>query len=317
MLWLKLFLYLFFFSVNPYDFLEKLSTMTQEQAHAQTDQLIAPYPNTYTFTKALGEHILLAEKGDVPLAIVRPSIVGCAYQYPLPGWVDSMIAASGLFLMLGVGALHSMHGSASLISDIIPVDTISTILLAAAWRTAVQYGTLNPTTSPRKPSLPIYHGTTSTKNPVMWGTSLHILEGYFRRHPPKRSVGTSWACYIPNRFQHRIFHHTFHTLPAAISDAVSFAKGGKGKMVKKSGRLLKAVKTLAYFTCHQWFYSTENVDALIDTMNEEDMRLFPVDVRKIDWEVYFLTYAQGLRRYMLKETDELEDDDNPRIRAKL
>lgn len=294
--------------------------MTTEQAHAQTEQLIAPYPNTYTFTKALGEHLLLAEKGDVPLAIVRPSIVGCAYQYPLPGWVDSMIAASGLFLLLGVGALHSMHGTETNVSDLIPVDTISTILIASAWRTAVQYGKAGPQAqgqSARKPSLPIYHGTTSTKNPTMWGFSLRILSGYFRRHPPKRSIGTSWALYIPNRIQHRIFHHAAHTVPAAIADAMTYAKGGKPSMVKKSKKMLKAVKTLSYFTTHQWFYSTENVDALIDSMNEEDLRLFPVDVRKIDWELYFLTYAQGLRRYMLKETDELDSDDNPNIRAKL
>lgn len=296
--------------------------MTTEQAHAQTEQLIAPYPNTYTFTKALGEHILLAEKGDVPLAIVRPSIVGCAYQYPLPGWVDSMIAASGLFLMLGVGALHSMHGNETYVSDLIPVDTISTILIASAWRTAVQYGKVGPTANQpgqlaRKPSLPIYHGTTSTKNPTMWGFSLRILSGYFRRHPPKRSVGTSWALYFPNRWHHRVFHHAAHTLPAALADTITYAKGGKPTMVKKSKRMLRAVKTLSYFTSHQWFYSTENVDALIDSMNEEDLRLFPVDVRKIDWELYFLTYAQGLRRYMLKETDELDSDDNPNIRAKL
>lgn len=299
--------------------------MTSEQAHAQTEQLIAPYPNTYTFTKALGEHLLLAEKGDVPLAIVRPSIVGCAYQYPLPGWVDSMIAASGLFLMLGVGALHSMHGNETNVSDLIPVDTISTIMLAAAWRSAVQYGKVGAngqppvgvTGPPRKPSLPIYHGTTSTKNPTMWGVSLRILSGYFRRHPPKRSIGTSWATYIPNKAQHRVFHHAIHTLPAAISDAVTYAKGGKPSLVRKSKKMLGAVKTLSYFTTHQWFYSTENVDALIDSMNEEDIRLFPVDVRKIDWELYFLTYAQGLRRYMLKEVDDLESEDNPNIRAKL
>lgn len=299
--------------------------MTTEQAHAQTEQLIAPYPNTYTFTKALGEHLLLAEKGDVPLAIVRPSIVGCAYQYPLPGWVDSMIAASGLFLLLGVGALHSMHGNENYVSDLIPVDTISTILIAAAWRSAVQYGKVGPngqpltgiTGAPRKPSLPIYHGTTSTKNPTMWGVSLRILSGYFRRHPPKRSVGTSWATYIPSKAQHRVFHHAVHTLPAAVSDAITYAKGGKPTLVRKSKRMMKAVKTLSYFTSHQWFYSTENVDALIDSMSEEDLRLFPVDVRKIDWELYFLTYAQGLRRYMLKETDELDSDDNPNIRAKL
>lgn len=289
--------------------------MTQEQAHEQTPKIIHPYPNTYTFTKALGEHLLLQEKGDVPLAIVRPSIVGCAYGYPLPGWVDSMIAASGLLLMLGLGALHTMHGEQSLVSDMIPVDTISSIIIAAAWRTASQYGTTSEKgVAARKPSLPIYHGTTSTKNPTQWSASRYIISGYFRRHPAKRSVGPVWAFYVKNRILHRIAHHLAHTVPAALADAKTLTQGGKAKMVKKANKLLEAQKTLAYFTTHQWFFSTENVDALIDAMNEEDLRFFNIDVRKIDWELYFLTYAQGLRRYMLKETDEIAE---PQLRAML
>lgn len=36
--------------------------------------LLGGHPNTYSFTKQLAENVLLGEHGDVPVAIVRPSI---------------------------------------------------------------------------------------------------------------------------------------------------------------------------------------------------------------------------------------------------
>lgn len=39
-----------------------------------TPSLIGKRPNTYTFTKALAEQMLLKEAGNLPVAIVRPSI---------------------------------------------------------------------------------------------------------------------------------------------------------------------------------------------------------------------------------------------------
>jgi len=33
-----------------------------------------PFPNTYTFSKHLSEHVINDERGDLPVVIVRPSI---------------------------------------------------------------------------------------------------------------------------------------------------------------------------------------------------------------------------------------------------
>ena len=49
-----------------------------------TPKLITPRPNTYTYTKAMAEYILAEERGALPCAIVRPSIVGASWQEPLP-----------------------------------------------------------------------------------------------------------------------------------------------------------------------------------------------------------------------------------------
>ena len=50
------------------------------------------------FTKAMGEQILTAERGDVPLAIIRPSIVEGAWQEPFPGWIEGVRMADPLIL---------------------------------------------------------------------------------------------------------------------------------------------------------------------------------------------------------------------------
>ena len=54
-----------------------------------TPQLIGGKPNTYTYTKQLAEHLLVKEAGDMPVAIVRPSIVGASWKEPLPVSISS------------------------------------------------------------------------------------------------------------------------------------------------------------------------------------------------------------------------------------
>lgn len=50
------------------------------------------WPNTYVFTKAMGE-MLLGEMNlnkQLPLVIVRPTIITSTYEEPFPGWVEGI-----------------------------------------------------------------------------------------------------------------------------------------------------------------------------------------------------------------------------------
>lgn len=49
-----------------------------------TPKLIGDRPNTYTYTKALGEMVVQQESGNLNIAIIRPSIVGATWQEPFP-----------------------------------------------------------------------------------------------------------------------------------------------------------------------------------------------------------------------------------------
>jgi nucleoside-diphosphate-sugar epimerase len=45
------------------------------------------WPDAYAYTKALGEQALTEVKGNVPVSIVRPSIIESAWAEPKPGWI--------------------------------------------------------------------------------------------------------------------------------------------------------------------------------------------------------------------------------------
>ena len=58
--------------------------MNDEQLQLLTPSLLQDRPNTYTLTKALAENLLQEEASDLPVAIIRPSIIGAAVKEPHP-----------------------------------------------------------------------------------------------------------------------------------------------------------------------------------------------------------------------------------------
>ena len=56
--------------------------MTTEQLAMITPSLLGPFPNTYTYTKGITERLIEIEIGDIPAAIVRPSIITPTVKEP-------------------------------------------------------------------------------------------------------------------------------------------------------------------------------------------------------------------------------------------
>ncbi|KAL7013673.1 hypothetical protein ACKWTF_015516 [Chironomus riparius] len=123
-----------------------------------TDSLIGKRPNTYTFTKAIAEDVIRRET-NLPIAIVRPSIVTATVSEPMPGWIDSLFGPTAVVAANGKGIFHTMICDESIVVDFIPADTAINVMIAAAWKTAQL----------KSPETFIYNATTSTKNPVTWG----------------------------------------------------------------------------------------------------------------------------------------------------
>jgi fatty acyl-CoA reductase len=70
--------------IQPSKLLDASEWMDDQVFDVLTKKLINDRPNTYTFTKALAEYVISQESKDLPLAIIRPSIVGSSWREPMP-----------------------------------------------------------------------------------------------------------------------------------------------------------------------------------------------------------------------------------------
>jgi len=94
----------------------------------------AGLPNTYAYSKALAELILDEKSDDVPLVIVRPSMIGPCLVHPFPGWVDCINSIAGWVFLYGGGILHTSIGDPSVKLDVVPCDYVVERLLYATFK---------------------------------------------------------------------------------------------------------------------------------------------------------------------------------------
>jgi len=283
---------------TPYQVIERVKDLTLEEAHKITNEVIGNYPNTYSFTKAVGEHLLEAERGDLPLCVLRPSIVTAALEEPLKGWIDVLLGPAGLFLAAGMGALRVMRGNINNVVDFVPVDVVCNAI-AALWRN-VKLAKESPD-FPKK--YPIYQVCTSTANPVPWLWSQYIVPQYFVRHRPKRAFGTPYAFFCGNPTLFSVLNYVLHYVPAMIMDAGRVLQGKKMFMMRAASKLHRTMDTLKYFTTTAWHFASDNTSKLLADLSEEDKNTYKFDVKVIDWDHYFITFCHGIREFLLKEDE--------------
>ena len=90
------------------------------------------WPDAYAYTKALGEQALTETKGDVPVSIVRPSIIESALAEPRPGWIRGFRMAEPVIISYARGLLKEFPGVPEGTVDVIPVDLVVAAVIAVA-----------------------------------------------------------------------------------------------------------------------------------------------------------------------------------------
>ncbi|KVH90712.1 Fatty acyl-CoA reductase [Cynara cardunculus var. scolymus] len=77
------------------------------------------WPNTYVFTKAMGETLLLEGlRKDVSLVIVRPTISSSTYKEPFPGWIEGIKTIDSFIAAYGRGRISCFLGDPVKVLDI-------------------------------------------------------------------------------------------------------------------------------------------------------------------------------------------------------
>lgn len=295
----------------PYDpekIINCMEWMDNELIQALTPKLIGNRPNTYTFTKALAEDMLLKESGNLPVSIVRPSIVLSSLKEPVAGWVDNWNGPTGIIAAAGKGFFRTMLCHEEKIADLVPVDIVINLMICAAWRTAH---------STRRDGIMVYNCCTGQQVPITWREFVDYSFLAMRRNPlcdlmwyPDGQCQSNWLL-------NSIYAFTFHILPAHVIDLFRRFTGKKPMMVNIQGKLEKAAKCLEYFSTQQWRFLDDNVRALNMSLSVDDRREFCFDVNEIDWASYIESYVLGIRQFIFKQHPNTLEDSRKQLNKLL
>ena len=94
------------------------------------------WTDVYTFTKALGERVVVEVGADIAVSIVRPAIVESSWKHPYPGWIEGFKMAEPLILAYGRGELPDFPASPDSVLDIVPCDYVVNAIVAVCATTA-------------------------------------------------------------------------------------------------------------------------------------------------------------------------------------
>ncbi|NP_001428175.1 fatty acyl-CoA reductase 1 isoform 6 [Homo sapiens] len=272
-------------------FNENLRWMDDGLVNDITPKLIGDRPNTYIYTKALAEYVVQQEGAKLNVAIVRPSIVGASWKEPFPGWIDNFNGPSGLFIAAGKGILRTIRASNNALADLVPVDVVVNMSLAAAWYSGVN----------RPRNIMVYNCTTGSTNPFHWGEVEYHVISTFKRNPLEQAFRRPNVNLTSNHLLYHYWIAVSHKAPAFLYDIYLRMTGRSPRMMKTITRLHKAMVFLEYFTSNSWVWNTENVNMLMNQLNPEDKKTFNIDVRQLHWAEYIENYCLGTKKYVLNE----------------
>ncbi|MDX1458336.1 MAG: fatty acyl-CoA reductase [Marinobacter sp.] len=254
------------------------------------------WSDTYTFTKWLGEQLLLKSLAGKSLTILRPSIIESALEEPAPGWIEGVKVADAIILAYAREKVTLFPGKRSGIIDVIPADLVANSIILSLAEALEKPGKHR-----------IYQCCSGSRNPISLGEFIdHLMDEakhnyaeydqLFYRQPRKPFIAVN------------------RTLFEAVIGGARLPLSVAGRMLKVIGhtrelKLLKNIDTtrslatiFGFYTAPDYVFQSDELMSLSQRMGAADQALFPVDAARIDWAVYLRkTHLAGLNKYALKE----------------
>ena len=245
------------------------------------------FTDIYSFTKAMAEHAVVELHGDIPLSIVRPSIIESSLAEPFPGWLEGFRMAEPLILAFGRGVLPDFSGLPDSLLDIIPADFVVNTVLAVA-------ASPPPDAKPR-----VYHAASGTRNPLRFRGIVEEADRYFTAHPLRdrfgQAIGTpSWT--FPTRQELATRARTALRFVEAAQWVVEHLPLGAGLAPvsddlnaerERLDRGVNLIQLYGVYTEVDCIFDTRNVTALWETLPAAEKKTFPFDPAQFDWTHYF------------------------------
>ncbi len=253
------------------------------------------WPNTYTFTKSLGESLLLTRGKGLPIAIVRPSIVETSTGEPFRGWNEGINTSAPLSYLLGT-YFRQLPSNRRKCLDLIPVDMVGRgmTLIAAALVT--------------RRHKPIYQLATSGQNPCDMGRSIELTALAHRKHYRAQQGMEHW---LRTRFDTiPVSKERYATLsvPAQkivvqginrAATALQFKRPPLARAERDLERVEKLIHLYEPFILHnEQIFEADHVQLLSACLPEDEREPFGYEPGMIDWWDYWINiHIPALRRW--------------------
>ncbi|KAM1747792.1 hypothetical protein ACFX12_008864 [Malus domestica] len=114
------------------------------------------WQDTYMFTKAMGEMMINNMKGDIPVVIIRPSVIESTCKEPFPGWMEVNRMMHPIVLHYGKGQLTGFLVDPNGVLNVVLADMVANAILAVI----ANHGMA------QKQDIKIYQITSSVTNPL-------------------------------------------------------------------------------------------------------------------------------------------------------
>ena len=243
------------------------------------------WPDAYAYTKALGEQALTESKGNVPVSIVRPSIIESAFSEPSPGWIRGFRMAEPVILSYARGLLKEFPGVPEGTIDVIPVDMVVAAAICVA--------ALGPDRAPA-----ISQVASGSANPLKYRTLVDNVRDWFSKHPLYDTHGQpiivpEWSFpgrgAVQTQLQRaekllNLSEKVLHALPLRGTQATWSAKVEEKKTEIERAKSYVELYG-AYAECEA-IYSVDNLLSMWDQLDAHDQATFGFDPRVIDWPRY-------------------------------
>ncbi|XP_076482222.1 putative fatty acyl-CoA reductase CG5065 [Bombus vancouverensis nearcticus] len=278
-------------SLKPSEVIDMSDQFDKNSINLMEKEILKTYPNTYAFSKNLAEQIVASKCKDLPVAIVRPSIIGASLQEPCPGWIENISALTSTIVLIGRGCATAIRGIREARLDVVPVDFVVDMIICTAWHVTLH----------RDHEVKVYN-CTSNACPFKWGPMIDTIVKCSIEMPLNDTLWYPGCSVVANRYIYHVLCVIPRILPAAVIDIFLRLRGSKPIMMKLLKNCNKLFTSVKYFTTHEWTFQRDNCSDLVrkvEMLNDGDM--VKLDLRAMNWEKYVAIYQMGVRKFILKQ----------------
>jgi HAD superfamily hydrolase (TIGR01490 family) len=245
------------------------------------------FTDVYSFTKAMAEHAVVELHGDIPLSIVRPSIIESALAEPFPGWLEGFRMAEPIILAFARAMLNDFSGLPDAILDIIPADLVVNTVLAVA------------SSPPPSDAHRTYHAASGSRNPLRLRGVYDNCTEYFTAHPLRdrwgQAIGTpNWT--FPSRGEltarGRLALRAVELAQQAVERLPlgTTATRWSDQLTEEKGRLERVLNLSELYGVYvevDCIFDTSNLMELWNRTPKAEQGVFGFDPALFDWSHYF------------------------------